>query len=470
MVKILSIVWASIALALCPVMASGQDAGEAPAPAGSADDQGAAAQTEASEGASEIADRAAEQPSAVPIAELQLRVGPLRKAQLEEEVERWLGLLQARSVELAEKEIAARGAEGDAKEALLAEAAEVRDRRTALVDRVRVVIDELERKGGDVEEYRRYTELQSGLTVDTSDWQATLLTVLNWVQSPEGGIRVGLRILAFLAVMLVTWIVAGILAKITRAALSRMKKSSQLLRDFLANLVHKVTMIIGAIIAVSVLGVNITPLMAAVGGAVIVVGLALQGTLSNFASGIMILLFRPFDVGSAVEAGGVTGKVESLSLFSTTMLTFDNQVKIVPNSAIWGGTITNITGRSTRRVDMTFGIGYGDDMAKAERILEEVVKAHPKVLAEPPVTIKVSELGDSSVNFIVRPWSKTEDYWDVYWDLTRQVKERFDAEGVSIPFPQRDVHVYTNGAVEVKPEQEAWRQTTAVADAPPSDD
>ncbi|MFG0283221.1 MAG: mechanosensitive ion channel family protein, partial [Phycisphaerales bacterium JB039] len=289
-------------------------------------------------------------------------------------------------------------------------------------------------------------DLQAGLQLDTSDWEGATLTLWNWVKSPDGGVRVGLRIVYFVLILIAFWIIGRIFSRLTRAALGKVKKSSVLLRNFLSGLVFKITMALGIVVAVSMLGVNINPLLAAIGGAIIVVGLALQGTLSNFASGIMILMFRPFDEGDVVEAGGVSGKVESLSLFSTTILTFDNQVKIVPNTSIWGNVITNITGRDTRRVDMTFGISYADDMDKAARILEQTVKAHDKVLADPAPNIKVHQLGDSSVNFIVRPWVRTSDYWDVYWDLTRAVKQRFDAEGVSIPFPQRDVHLFQHAA------------------------
>lgn len=206
-------------------------------------------------------------------------------------------------------------------------------------------------------------------------------------------------------------------------------------------------MIVGLIMAITMLGVSAGPLLAMIGAAGLVVGLALQGTLSNFASGIMILVNRPYDVGDAISAGGVAGKVEAMNLVSTTILTFDNQAMVVPNNQIWNGVITNITGRSTRRVDLMFGIGYGDDVAKAMSVLEETVKAHPKVLQDPAPVVRVHELGDNSVNLIARPWSQTGDYWDVYWDLLRDVKARFDREGINIPYPQRDLHI--PGPIEV---------------------
>jgi len=168
--------------------------------------------------------------------------------------------------------------------------------------------------------------------------------------------------------------------------------------------------------------------------------------LSNFASGMLILLYRPFDVGDVVEAGGVQGKVRSMSLVNTTIMTFDNQALVVPNNLIWQTVIKNVTVQKTRRVDLVFGISYGDDIEHAERVFHEIVDKHEKVLAAPEPMIHLHELADSSVNFIVRPWVRTDDYWDVYWDITRSVKLRLDEEGISIPFPQRDVHVH-----EVKP-------------------
>ena len=195
------------------------------------------------------------------------------------------------------------------------------------------------------------------------------------------------------------------------------------------------------------------PLLAAIGAAGLVIGFALQGTLSNFASGIMIMVYRPFDVGDVISAAGTTGKVIGMNLVTTLVRTFDNQSIFIPNNKVWGDVITNVTANPTRRVDMKFGIGYGDDIERAREVLLEVVTSHEKVLADPAPVVQVGELGDSSVNFIVRPWSRTEDYWEVFWDVTREVKARFDAEGISIPFPQRDLHVH-----HVLTEGDAWLQ------------
>ena len=195
--------------------------------------------------------------------------------------------------------------------------------------------------------------------------------------------------------------------------------------------------------------IDVTPILAAIGAAGFIVGFALQGTLSNFASGLMILINRPFDVGDVVTAGGVTGTIREMNLVSTTFRTFDNQTIHVPNNEIWGNVITNITANHLRRVDMEFGIGYDDDFEEAERIIREIVEEHELVLDEPEPMVTVHELGDSAVKIVCRPWAKTSDWWTVKTDVTRRVKQRFDEAGISIPYPQTDIHVYEQAGAHV---------------------
>ncbi len=229
---------------------------------------------------------------------------------------------------------------------------------------------------------------------------------------------------------------------VRRAVSGKHLRMSQLMQDFFISMSGKAVFFIGLLIALAQVGLDLTPILTGFGVAGVVIGFALQDTLSNFASGMMLLIYRPFDVGDFVEAGGVSGKVSHMSLVNTTIKTFDNQIIIVPNKSIWGDTIKNVTHERVRRVDMVFGIGYQDSVEKAEVVLNEIVSAHPLVLKSPETTIKLHVLNSSSVDFIVRPWVKTEDYWDVYWDITREVKLRFDKEGISIPFPQQDVHLH----------------------------
>ncbi|MHC4810714.1 MAG: mechanosensitive ion channel family protein [Planctomycetota bacterium] len=356
------------------------------------------------------------------VAVLRRAVRPLFKAQLEEALPVWLEHVQ---------QLTAAG-----------------ERATPAIERAQVILDAIAARGGDVTEAQAYLKAAGGTIVadvDPTDVGGLARRIEAWVVSPDGGVKLGTNILLFLVILLAAKIVASIVSGVIRRMLSKVNKGSELLRDFLANITGQTIFIIGLVVALGRLGINTGPLLAAIGAAGFVIGFALQGTLSNFAAGVMILLYRPYDIGDVVTAGGVTGKVQAMTLVSTTLVTGDNQVIIVPNGSIWGSTITNVTGNDTRRVDMSFGIGYSDDIDQAERVLTEIVTSHPKVLAEPAPVVKLNQLADSSVNFVVRPWARTSDYWDVLFDVHREVKKRFDAEGIGIPFPQMDVHVHQAG-------------------------
>lgn len=314
--------------------------------------------------------------------------------------------------------------------------------RTALIDRFKVVLKEYEAKGGDIKEYDTYIKAVSGIKVDVTDASATWTTITGWLMSVEGGLRWLFNIIKFIVIITVFYVLSIIVGKATKKALSKSRRSSSLLRKFLAMATRRLTLFIGVFIGLSALEINIGPVLAIIGAAGFVIAFALQNSLSNFASGILMLAYRPFDISDTINVAGILGKVESMNLLSTQLRTPDNQLVIVPNNSVWGDVIINVTGISQRRVDLVFGIGYNDDADKAQRILEEIVNGNELVLKEPKAIVKLHELADSSVNFICRPWVKPENYWDVYWEITREVKRRFDAEGVSIPFPQRDVHIY----------------------------
>jgi len=226
----------------------------------------------------------------------------------------------------------------------------------------------------------------------------------------------------------------GVERALTRSTLST------LLRGMIVSIVGNIIMAVGIMIVLSQVGISVGPLLAGLGVLGFIVGFALQDTLGNFAAGMMILMYRPYDVEDVISAAGVTGKVDNMSLVYTTILTFDNQKLIVPNRKIWGDVIQNVTAQKQRRVDLGFSISYSDDVEKAEKLLADIVAEHELTLDEPAPVVKLQTLTSSSVDFIVRPWVKTSDYWSVYWDITREVKLRFDREGISIPFPQQDVH------------------------------
>jgi small conductance mechanosensitive channel len=390
-------------------------------------------------------------PSAVPDDvepdELKLMLRPLTAEEIEPVAGSWVERLQAKVEDVSRARLAAAHADGAEKAELSATAAELALERDALISRLEVILSALEGKGGDVESTRQYADAVAAIDVNPLDVEALWNEVKTWLLSTDGGLAVGLNIIYFLLILFLAMIVAGILRRITKRALSRVRGASTLLKNFLAGLVYKIMLIVGVVVAISFLGVNIAPLVAAIGAAGLVVGLALQGTLSNFASGIMILLYRPYDVGDVINvAGGVVGKVDAMSLVSTTVITPDNQKIIIPNNSIWGDTITNMTGLPTRRVDMNFSVGYGDDLNYVMSVLADVCREHEKVLDDPEPLIKVTSHGDSSVTVTCRPWVNTEDYWGVFWDFHKLVKQRFDEKGISIPFPQRDVHMISEAA------------------------
>lgn len=440
----------------------------------------------------------------VPIGELELLIKPLTKEELSVEADAWMLLLKNKVFEISERERAVlqknneiKKAEAQADQAAEAKAevekvaetqaapveggkkaaaeteekaakeeveqkakekeetlttiVDLRDQRKKLIDRYNVVLAELKLKGGDIEKHQTYISAVSGIKIDVADASAAWVTIKGWLLSEEGGMRWLKNIGLFLGTLLAFWIVARIAGSAAQRAVKMMRGTSDLLRNFLVRSTRRVIVLVGLVVALGQLEINISPLLAAIGAAGFVVAFALQGTLSNFASGLLILIYRPYDIGDVVDVAGVSGTVESMSLMTTTIKTFDNKQVVVPNNSIWGNVITNVTGNSTRRVDMVFGIGYADDADKAQSILEDVITKHELVLKDPAPVVKLHELADSSVNLICRPWSLTADYWSVYWDVTRTVKKRFDAEGISIPFPQRDIHIYhenqpSNGA------------------------
>jgi small conductance mechanosensitive channel len=386
----------------------------------------------------------------IPVKELQYRLVPLTKDDLQVEAEGWLGLLKAHAAKISQVQIDAVNAEGDKKEKLLADVTKLQEQQTALMDRVKAVVEELRTKGGEVDTYDKYLAVVSGIKVDVTDAGGTWTVVTGWLTSKEGGLRWAKNIIFFIVTIVAFMVLSKILGSAARRAVANFKGTSELLKDFVVNVVSKATVLIGMIVALSMLEVNVGPFLAAIGAAGFILGFALQGTLSNFAAGLMILLYRPYDIGDFVKVADTSGTVSNMTLVSTTLTLPDNQSVVIPNNSIWGGIITNITGVENRRVDMMFGISYGDDIAKAQSVLEEVVKAHPQVLKSPEPVIRVHELADSSVNFVCRPWVNTADYWTVYWDITRQVKENFDRQGISIPFPQREIHVHQPAVAEQK--------------------
>ncbi len=251
-----------------------------------------------------------------------------------------------------------------------------------------------------------------------------------------------IRILTAIAIFVIGRWIAKLIARTMRRIMEK-AKLDPLLISFLGNIVYGLLIAVVVLASLEQLGIRTTSALAILGAAGLAVGLALRDSLSNFAAGVMLIIFRPFKVGDFIEAAGTSGIVEAIHIFSSILRTGDNRVVTVPNGQIYGGTIINFSARDTRRIDLVFGIGYDDDLKKAKTLIEEVMTTDERILKDPAPVIMVLELADSSVNIAARPWVNSGDYWAVRSDLLEQVKAAFDANGISIPFPQRDVHLYT---------------------------
>ncbi|WP_350028317.1 mechanosensitive ion channel family protein [Larsenimonas salina] len=248
--------------------------------------------------------------------------------------------------------------------------------------------------------------------------------------------------LAYALIILVVglWLAKWLRGLITKAMTRA--NADPLLVKFGTNVAYAALVVFVALAAIGKLGIQTTSFVAVIGAAGLAIGLALQGSLSNFAAGVLVIIFRPYKIGDYIEGGGVAGTVIDVQIFTTELKTGDNRKIIVPNSKMTSGAITNVSAFETRRVDLVASVSYDDDIDTVRRLLEEVVAADPRVLPEPATNIRMNALNDSTVDWIVRPWVKAGDYWSVYWEMTEAIKRRFDAEGITIPFPQRDVHLY----------------------------
>ncbi|WP_038176952.1 mechanosensitive ion channel domain-containing protein [Vibrio pacinii] len=325
----------------------------------------------------------------------------------------------------------------------------IKQRMSIAVDSLSTLINLADKLDIDSAEYKRLQfEVTGSITQDLLNGPVMLAIVTTWTDNlwhwmVNNAPQHLFQLFVFALILLATSMLAKLVRKVvSKTVVTKNLNLSHLMQDFFIGMSGKFIWVIGFLVALSQIGLNLAPVLTGFGIAGVIIGFALQDTLSNFAAGMMLLIYRPFDVGDFVFAGGVDGKVSHMSLVNTTIKTFDNQIIIIPNSKIWGDVIKNVTHERVRRVDMVFGIGYADDLLKAELVLTDIITSHPSVLRTPEPMVKVHTLNTSSVDFIVRPWVKTDDYWDVYWDVTKEVKLRFDKEAISIPFPQQDVHLH----------------------------
>jgi small conductance mechanosensitive channel len=382
--------------------------------------------------------------------ELDLRLIPLTKSELELLAPKWLEIVRAKTEEVMAAQISISRTDGDVEDAAREVLTELVLVRGALFKKYSNVISAWEKKGGDAQIIADYRAYKSSVVVEetrTADYQTLYAEAVKWLIDRDGGVAVAINVVVIAASVLSLLLFARVVRRFARGWISRVPNLSKLLQAFMVTLIYWFVLAIGLMAVLSALGIDISPVFALIGGASFIMAFAFQDALGNVASGLMIMINRPFDEGHYVDIGGVGGTVKSVSLVATTVITPDNQVIVIPNRNVWGNVMTNVTASDTRRVDLVFGISYEDSISNALKVIEETTRAHPLILTDPEPVIRVHELADSSVNFICRPWTKTIDYWTVYWDLTQQMKEAFDAAGISIPYPQQALHIQSGSMV-----------------------
>jgi small conductance mechanosensitive channel len=386
---------------------------------------------------------------AISLDELAHRLVPLTNDELDPLASAWLEIVKIKTEEIADRQVELLRDPAAATDEAYQIIARTVEERASLLERFTMVVDALQSKGGDdtlVTELRTYRDSVLFSEAKLASPRAIAIAFFTWLTRADGGVAIakdiGVVFLALLTLVFVSKAVRGLV----RRWIGRVPNISKLLQSFLVGAIYWLVLTAGLLFVLAALGVNVTPLFAMIGGASFILAFAFQDTLGNLASGLMIMINRPFDEGDYVVVGGTGGTVRSVSIVATTVTTPDNQVIVIPNKSVWGNVIANVTASDTRRVDLVFGISYDDSIPDALRVIEETVKAHPLVLADPEPVIRVHELAASSVNFVCRPWTKTSDYWTVYWDLTHRMKEAFDTASITIPYPQQDVHIATREA------------------------
>lgn len=374
----------------------------------------------------------------VDIEEFQLRLLPLTVEELSALATRWQEIVRGQTDAVVEATIASqKKPDGPAQEDV-DRIVELTNQRNEGFERFSSVVAGLEKKGGDEAEVAGYRAYRNAIVVEEKQ-RASFRTLVNqaidWTMDAEGGIKVASSIGIVIAALAGLFLLARIVRGYARYLFKRVPNLSKLLQSFLAMVIYWLTLTIGLMVVLSALGFDVTPIFALVGGASFVIAFAMQDTLSNLASGLMIMLNHPFDEGDYITAGGTAGTVQSVSIVSTTVATPDNQVVVIPNSMVWGDVIVNATASELRRVDLLFGIDYADDPDKATQVILDVARADGRVLEDPEPWVRVTNLGESSVDLTVRLWCKAEDYWELKFALTKEVKTAFDANGISIPYP-----------------------------------
>lgn len=342
--------------------------------------------------------------------------------------------------------------ESKLKNQLVADVTQLQSDRTAVVDRFNVVLEEVKRKGGDIKSYQEYIEAIGIVLIDVKDSEGIGVRLLSWIKSGEGGVRWGINLAKFFGIILASVIVSQILGMILNYTLKILsRQTSKTLRHFLAMLVKRGGIVVGVLLALTALEISVGPILALAGGVSFVLAFALQSNLGNFASGLTLMLYKPFDIGDEIKINGIWGYVDSISLPSTMIKGFQGQMFTIPNNTVWSSTIENLTYSEKRQLAFSLRIGFNENLKKVEDLMLETIKSHPKVLQDPPPSTIVSSIEDYYISVGVSGWTKKDEFWDVYPEIIKMLKERFDKEGIrmaAIP-EQQDINEMSAKQVEI---------------------
>ncbi|WP_424094876.1 mechanosensitive ion channel domain-containing protein [Moorena producens] len=401
---------------------------------------------QAVEGTQQQKDKAKTSSSEEEVAKLQEQIGTISNKAVTDEQEQ---KKTEQGLEKAKENIEeAVDAKAEVKKQVLLNMTRLREERTALSDRFEVVLQELELKGGDVESYKKYIDAISGIKVDVSDTEGTWITIVGWLQSKEGGLRWANNIGKCIGIVAGFSILSVILGTILEKSLWMFPNISVMLGQFLVTLTRQGLFVVGIMLGITALEISIGPLMAMIGAAGFVVAFAFQNTLGNFANGLMILVYKPFDVGDKIEVAGVNGIVKDVNLVCTTINTLENKIVILPNNSVWGNVITNETSSPVRAMFLSIRISYRNSIPQAIQVLKDIANSHPLVLEDPGPWIDTGELAEYAVKIWFLAYTKTEDYWTAYCDISRIIKERFEQEGIVIPLPRQELYISEAMALE----------------------
>ena len=382
---------------------------------------------------------------AVSDGDLQLLILPARTSDLSELAEIWQSHLKTQIEDNVRLNFELAKATADESADVRSEIIVVAAQQSAVLGKYRIVLSEWQRKGANPDElvlHTKYADVVQAEMFRVTDPRALFSIAREWMFSVKGGFGFLIKVVSVVLAFFGMTLVARFVRRMAGRAIERIPSVSNLLKAFVLKVVYWITLGVGIVLVLAMVGVNVAPVFAVFGGISFILAFALQDTLGNLASGLMIMVLKPFDTGDFIQVAGLSGIVDDVSIIATTIRTFDNQIIVVPNSKVWGDVITNVNAAPTRRVDMVFGIAYTDSADHAIAVLTKLVEENDLCLTDPAPGIFVGELADSSVNIFCRPWVKTADYWTVYWDLLSRAKAQFDAEGISIPFPQQDVHIH----------------------------